>query len=152
MRLGFRLKLLAGAVGLLGFAPGCAAAPTGLTSAEVLAATIQAADKRLHGSWRLVSFVPDTPLGPALQAMLEYQYQALTIRFEGGRIKAESPGIHFDRRYEVREVNGDRFKLISYEEGGIPYESVCEFGENETLIIYSQTSPWKGVATIHRAL
>jgi len=143
--------VLAGVVGLAATSAGCSSAPTGPTSAEVTAASIKATDERLRGSWRLVSFVPETSLGPALQAMLEYQYQVLVIRFEGGRIKAESPGIHFDRRYEVREVKGDRFTLISYEDGGIPYASVCEFGPNETLIIYSQDAPWKGVGTIRRA-
>ena len=143
--------VLAGAVSLAVALPGCSSGLTGPTSAEVAAASIKATDERLRGSWRLVSFVPETPLGPALQAMLEFQYQALVIRFEGGRIKAESPGIHFDRRYEVREVKGDRFTLISYEDGGIPYSSVCEFGPNETLLIYSQDAPWKGVGTIRRA-
>ena len=151
-RSGLPLELvLAGAVCLAVALPGCSSAPTGATTAEMTAASIRAVDERLRGSWRLVSFVPETPLGPALQAMLEYQYQAMVIRFEGGRIKAESPGIHFDRRYEVREVKGDRFTLISYEDGGIPYASVCEFGPNETLIVYSQDAPWKGVGTLRRA-
>lgn len=114
-------------------------------------ALAQETSQRLEGDWRLVQFVPAEPLSPTLQAMLEYQYQVLVVHIRGGRIVAESPGIHFDRRYEVREVRGDVFKLISYDEGGVPYESWCRFEPDGIhLSVQSLTSPWRGTATLAR--
>lgn len=118
---------------------------------DAAAIAIRQASDRLRGAWKLQSFQPETPLEPMLQALLQMQYQVLTVHFDGTRVRAESPGIHFNRPYEVKEANGDRFKLVSYDESGVPYESHCEFAPNETLVIYSQTSPWRGVGTMRRS-
>jgi len=111
----------------------------------------QETSKRLEGDWRLIRFVPAEPLSATLQVMLDYQYQVMVVRIGGGRIVAESPGVHFDRRYEVREVQGDVFKLISYDEGGVPYQSWCRFEPDGIhLSVQSLSAPWRGNATLAR--
>ena len=135
---------------VLAAAPACGGSqePAGPDAAAM---AIKAAGDRLRGNWKLVQFVPETPLEPMLQALLQMQYQSLTVIFDGTRVRAESPGIHFNRPYLVKEANGDRFKLVSFDESGVPYESQCEFGQGDTLVVYSQTAPWRGVGTMRRA-
>ncbi|WP_437595521.1 hypothetical protein [Sorangium sp. So ce590] len=115
------------------------------------AAALASIDARLRGSFRLVRFEPEVPLEPMLASMLEFQYAHLIVRFDGERILADSPGLHVDRAYEIRDPVWDRFKLISYDEAGIAYEALCEFSDQGELIVYAQTPPWKGVAMLRRA-
>ncbi|WP_437617984.1 hypothetical protein WME89_29790 [Sorangium sp. So ce321] len=145
----FRLLLVAGATALAAQVAGCGsgkAQGSGGTAAE-----IASIDARLRGTFRLVRFDPEMPLEPMLASMLEFQYAHLAIRFDGDRILADSPGLHVDRAYEIREPAWNRFKLISYDEAGVAYEAVCEFSGEKELIVYAQTPPWKGVATLRRA-
>ncbi|WP_437662361.1 hypothetical protein [Sorangium sp. So ce1182] len=145
----FRLLLVAGAAALAAQVAGCgsgAVQGSGGTAAE-----IASIDARLRGTFRLVRFDPEMPLEPMLASMLEFQYAHLVIRFDGDRILADSPGVHVDRAYEIREPAWNRFKLISYDEAGVAYEAVCEFSGEKELIVYAQTPPWKGVATLRRA-
>lgn len=118
---------------------------------ESAAAAVASIDARLRGSFRLVRFTPEVPLEPALAAMLDAQYARLVIRFDGRRIVADSPGVHVDRAYEIRDPQGDRFKIIAYDEAGVPYESVCELSGADELTVHATTPPWKGVATLRRA-
>jgi hypothetical protein len=118
---------------------------------ESSAAAIASIDARLRGTFHLVRFVPEVPLEPMLAAMLEAQYATLVIRFDGKRISADSPTVHVIRAYEILEPQGDRFKLVAYDEAGVPYESTCELSETGDLLVYAQTPPWKGVATLRRA-
>ena len=118
---------------------------------DATAAAIASIDARLRGSFRLVSFVPEIPLEPMLAVMLQAQYGTLVIRFDGRQLTADSPGVHVVRTYEIREPQGDRFTLVAFDESGVPYDSVCEFSGADQLVVYAQTPPWKGVATIRRA-
>ncbi len=117
---------------------------------DAAAAAVASIDARLRGTFRLVRFVPEIPLEPMLAAMLEAQYQTLVIRFDGRRVKADSPGVHVDRAYSISRPQGDRFTLVAYDESGVPYEAVCELSGSEDVVIHAQTPPWKGVATIRR--
>ncbi|WP_437739124.1 hypothetical protein WME73_26165 [Sorangium sp. So ce302] len=114
-------------------------------------AEIASIDARLRGSFRLVRFEPEVPLEPMLASMLEFQYAHLVVRFDGKRILADSPGLHVDRAYEIRDPAWDRFKLVSYDEAGVAYEALCEFSDQGELVVHAQTPPWKGVATLRRA-
>ncbi|KYF59504.1 hypothetical protein BE08_15620 [Sorangium cellulosum] len=145
----FRLLLVACAVALAAQAAGCGSG--GAQASGGTAAEIASIDARLRGTFRLVRFEPEVPLEPMLASMLEFQYAHLVIRFDGQRIVADSPGLHVDRAYEIREPAWDRFKIISYDEAGLAYEAVCEFSGEKELIVYAQTPPWKGVATLRRA-
>ncbi|WP_438021876.1 hypothetical protein [Sorangium sp. So ce233] len=144
----FRLLLVACAA-LAAPAAGCGSG--GAQASGGAAAEIASIDARLRGTFRLVRFDPEMPLEPMLASMLEFQYAHLVIRFDGQRILADSPGLHVDRAYEIREPAWNRFKLISYDEAGVAYEAVCEFSGEKELIVYAQTPPWKGVATLRRA-
>ncbi|MFT3764382.1 MAG: hypothetical protein QM820_02510 [Minicystis sp.] len=108
------------------------------------------ADARLHGAWKLVRFQPERPLDAMSQAFVTFQYNNLTVRFDRGRFVAESPGVHVDRAYRIIEADGDRFKVVSYDEQGVPYDAVGTFVQADTLEINSWTEPWRGVATLTR--
>jgi hypothetical protein len=127
---------------------GCGAAKT--PRADDNAVSIASADTRLRGAWRLASFAPTTPLEPMLKAMLEYQYTTMAIRFDGKRVTADSPGVHVNRGYQIAEAYGDHFKLVSYDEQGIPYESWCDFIGDAAIELHSETDPWRGVATLRK--
>jgi hypothetical protein len=126
---------------------GAVAVSRGPTDAAVLADI----DTRIHGAWRLQSFVPVTPLEPMLQAFVTFQYGNLTVRLERGHFVADSPGVHLSRAYRVTEANGDRFKLTSFDEQGVPYDAECTFLQPDVLQVSSWTDPWRGVATFQRA-
>lgn len=114
-------------------------------------AAIASIDARLRGDFRLVRFVPEVSLDPMLAAMLEAQYATLLIRFDGKRLSADSPTVHVSRAYEIRDPQGDRFRLIAYDESGVPYESACELSEEGDLRVQARTPPWQGVAILRRA-
>ncbi|AUX33918.1 MULTISPECIES: hypothetical protein [Sorangium] len=143
-----RLLLVACAAVLAAQSAGCGSSAS---QGPDPAAAIASIDARLRGGFRLVRFEPEVPLEPMLASMLEFQYAHLIVRFDGKRILADSPGLHVDRAYEIRDPAWDRFKLISYDEAGIGYEALCEFSEQGELIVHAQTPPWKGVATLRRA-
>jgi hypothetical protein len=85
-----------------------------------------------------------------MQALLAFQYGRLVVRFDGHRLVADSPGIHADRAYTIRQVIGDRFQAVSYDDQGVPYESWCELMPDGTLQVRSETAPWRGIATLRR--
>lgn len=108
-------------------------------------------DARLRGAWVLQSFTPETPLEPMLGALLQYQFGRLIARLDGKRLIADSSGIHVDRAYRVSEVVGDQFKLTTYDDEGVPYESVCMFLPDGTVQVHSLSSPWRGMGLVRRA-
>jgi hypothetical protein len=114
------------------------------------ARAIGSADMRLRGAWRLASFTPTTTLEPVFKAMLEIQYTTMAIRFDGKRLTADSPSVHVNRAYQIAEAYGDHFKLISFDEQGIPYESACSFVGDGAIELQSETDPWRGVATLRK--
>lgn len=147
--LSFALALLpASAAGALSLGCGGARGPG---QADASAEAIASVDARTRGAWLLQSFVPDTPLEPMLQTMLDFQFGRLVIRLDGKRLVAESPGVHVDRAYRISEVKGDQFKLTSLDAQGVPYESTCMFLPDGRVEIHSTTSPWRGVALVSRA-
>jgi hypothetical protein len=126
---------------------GCGGADHGPDDIQRALASV---DARLRGAWRLVSFTPETSLEPTMQALLAFQYGRLVVRFDGHRLVADSPGIHADRAYTIRQVIGDRFQAVSYDDQGVPYESWCELMPDGTLQVRSETTPWRGIATLRR--
>ena len=122
--------------------------PASVTGPDTIA--LANADAHLAGTWKLARFQPERPLDAMSQAFVEFQYGNLTVRFHRGRFVAESPGVHVDRAYRIVEAQGDRFKIVSYDEQGVPYDAVCTFTQPDTLEINSWTPPWRGVATLTR--
>lgn len=127
---------------------GCGASQSGPNDIQRELASV---DARLRGAWLLASFAPEMPLEPTMQALLGFQYERLLVTFDGHRLVADSPGIHADRAYQIAQVVGDDFKVVSYDDQGVPYESWCRFAPDGTLTVRSETPPWRGVATLHRA-
>lgn len=123
---------------------------TGSPPINADAIALAGADTRLHGTWKLTGFRPERPLDPMAQAFVAFQYNTLTVRFDRGRFVAQSPGVHVDRSYRITQADGDRFKMTSYDEQGVPYEAVCIFVRPDTLEVTSWTEPWRGVATLQR--
>lgn len=131
------------------FTGACGSANEGPRTPDEIAIANRNADVRLQGSWRIGSFTPDEPLGPTLDAMLAYHKGVMVVYFANGRIHADSPGITFDRRYEVRNADGERFQLLAYDDTGTPQLSYCSFEPDGSVRIW-MTSPWKGVGTLIR--
>jgi len=56
-----------------------------------------------------VSYVPDSPLSPAM--FLAMQSDKIVVRFEHGRVASATPSLTFERAYRISEVNGDSFTI-----------------------------------------
>lgn len=146
-RMGSKIVATAVAAALV-FGAGCSG--SGSRTPDEIAAENRNADVRLQGAWRIGSFKPDEPLGPVLDEMLTYHQGQMILHFEGGRMWADSPGINFDRRYEVQNAMGDRFQIVAYDDTGTPQLSYCDFEQDGSLRVW-MTSPWKGVGVLLRA-
>jgi hypothetical protein len=128
---------------------GACGASQGGASNDDANADNRAIDARLQGAWKIGSFTPSEPLGPVLDNMLAFHERVMVIHFEGGRIRADSPGIFFDRRYTVVNATGERFQIIAYDDVGTPQLSYCDFELDGSLRVW-MTSPWRGVGTLVR--
>ncbi len=130
---------------------GCGGDP-GPGPVDATAADNRAADQRLQGRWRLLQFAPETPLDPGMSSMLAFYQPTMVVEVQNGRIRALSsaPGLHFDRRYEVRSAVRDHFELVVWDDEGIAQVSHCDFLPDGTL--HARTaSPWAGNAVLARA-
>lgn len=142
-----RVPLLAVAAALA-VSAGCGPATPDLPPAAEAKAD---AERRIEGRWRLVRFEAEQPLSAPFQAMLDYQIQVMVIHIGQGRIRAEAPGIHFDRKYEVKSAEGDRFRAVSYDEGGVAYDAQCQWTpDGQGLDVLLETHPWRGVGHLQR--
>jgi hypothetical protein len=116
-------------------------------SAEAAASVTQ----RLQGEWVLVGFVPELPLDPALQQLLNVQVERLVARIQGNSVHAEGIGVVVDRTYRVGDVYGDHFKTTIVDPYGVGLDSACDFSGN-LLIVNGLDNPWRGRATFRRRL
>lgn len=137
------------ALSSLSAAPGCGSDKPA-RGPDQIQRELESVRTRLRGRWRAENFTPEQALDPVMQAMLQGLYGSMVITFDGQRVVADAPGIHFDRRYEVNDVVGDQFKLVAYEEGGLAYESFGEFRPGGELVLRVVTPPWKGTGTMRR--
>src|SRR5262245_7520354 len=122
--------------------------PASVTGPDTVA--IVNADVQLRGAWRLQRFQPERPLDAMGKALVELQYGNLRVRCDQGRFVAEAPCVHVDRAYRIVEAEAGRFKVVSYDEQGVPYDPVCTFVKPDALEINAWTPPWRGVATLTR--
>ncbi|MEO6576126.1 MAG: hypothetical protein ABIP89_19890, partial [Polyangiaceae bacterium] len=84
-------------------ASSAAVGPNG-TNAATGQADLAAVEGRLRGNWRIVDYHSEVPLEATLQGLLALQFQTMVVRFEGGRILADSPTIHFNRAFKITEA------------------------------------------------
>jgi len=108
------------------------------------------ANQRLTGAWVLTSFQPEAPLEPMLAGLLAAQFGNLVVEFDGQWMRASGVGVTTTRRYEVSEATFNRFKLVSYDDKGVAYESWGEFRGGNELWFDSRTSPWRGQGKLAR--
>jgi hypothetical protein len=144
---------LACAAWLLGassFLSACGPSGPALSPAEQNARAVASIDARLRGPWTLQRFDPVTPLEPVLQGLLDLHKGRLVARFDGQRMIADSIALHVERKYQISEVAGGQFKLTTFDDQGVPYDSVCTFRDASTIDVSSASPPWRGVAVVTR--
>jgi hypothetical protein len=74
------------------------------------------------------------------------------VRFEGGRILADSPTIHVNRAFKITEAAGPDFKLVAVDDSGNQATSGCQFSDDGSQIVFhGETEPWRGTGTLRRA-
>ena len=144
IRVGFGVSLLLFA----SVAVGCAASPKSrqdyLTQARIQV------DQRLQGRWKLVSFIPESQLSPAVGTLLAFQNDRLVVEFQHGRVRSASPSVTFDRTYRIEDAHKIPFIVWLVDEQGVGYETVCEFDDGGRLHFHSITDPWKGRGVLER--
>ena len=122
---------------------------TNLATNQADTAAIEA---RMRGTWRIVEYRSEVPLEATLQGLLTLQLQTMTVRFEGGRLLADSPTIHINRAYKITDSAGPNFKFVATDESGSQATSACQFSDdNTTILFHSETEPRRGNGSLKRA-
>ena len=110
-----------------------------------------AIEGRLRGSWRLINYQPEVALDAMTQQLLLAQLQTMQVRFDNGRLQADSPTFHVNRALQVSDVAGNLFKITATDENGVTLTSSCELSEDgSTLTFRGETEPWRGLGTLKR--
>lgn len=110
-----------------------------------------AIEARLRGTWRIAEYRSEVPLEATLQGLLQLQLQTMTVRFEGGRVLADSPTIHVNRAFKITDSAGPNFKFVATDESGNQSTSVCQFtDDNSQILFHSETEPWRGTGSLKR--
>lgn len=144
-----RLRLLA-LVGLFLLALGASACGGARgTPRDATELARQEVERRIVGSWVLVSYQPETPLEPMFAGLLAAQMGTLVAHFDGQQMVIAGAGVNTTRRYRVTQGSGDRLAVVTYDESGIPYDAVGEFKGDE-LWFASLTIPWRGRGVLRR--
>ena len=121
------------------------------TGADTAVSDLRADEARLQGSWRLVNYSPEEPLEPVFAVLLTAQINTMTIRFENGKMLAQSPSIDLIRNYRIENAAGPRFELVAFDEQNVAYRSSCELAfDGKTVTFRGTTAPWRGVGTLQR--
>ena len=77
----------------------------------------------------------------------------MTIRFDGGRLLADSPTIHIHRAYRVTDAVGPVFNLVTTDDAGNALVSACQFGlDGNEILFRGQTEPWIGTGSLRRQM
>lgn len=109
-------------------------------------------ENRLKGNWRIVGYQSEVPLEATLQGLLAMQLQTMTVRFEGGRVLADSPTIHVNRAFKITEAAGPDFKLVAIDDSGNQATSSCQFNDDGSQIVFhGETEPWRGTGSLRRS-
>ncbi|HEY2513510.1 MAG TPA: hypothetical protein VGI39_21730 [Polyangiaceae bacterium] len=129
----------------------CGGGTPARTSAEQSQIDARAIQTRISGVWKLVDYRPEVPLDAMTQALLSSQIQTMTVRFDNGRLLADSPAFHFIRTFQIVGAGGNLFKLIATDETGVSLTSSCVLSDDGTKISFrGETEPWRGMGTLSR--
>ena len=126
------------------FASACGGQPSEATNPTA------AANQRLEGEWRLLSFRPTLALEAPLQGLLEAQFKALSIGFAKGEFTATGPGVQTDGRYEITSASGDVLTGRLLDRAGVAYGISGQFVTTQ-FHFTSTSSPWVGTGVLERA-
>lgn len=124
--------------------------PREASAADQAAQQRQEVNQRLMGSWVLESFRPEAPLEPMLAGLLAAQFGNMVVQFDGQTMLASGVGVSTTRRYEITEAQFNRFKLVSYDDKGVSYETWGQFRNTGELWFDSRTPPWRGTGSLRR--
>jgi hypothetical protein len=104
------------------------------------------------GPWRLAQYVPNMTLEPSPQAMLTQQLRTMMVTFDGQMLHAQSPTLSLTRPYQLQNVAGLAFDLVSPDvQGGGTVTSHCELSDDgRRLTFTAQTEPWNGAGILER--
>ncbi len=142
-----RLRWAAILLAALSLAPACK--PRESKTVDAAEVARQEANRRLEGSWVLVSFQPRDALEPMLQALLAVQMGRLVVTFDGSNMRAVGTGVDTTRRYQVTEAYANRLTLRSFDDRNVAYDAVGEMRGDE-LWFEARTSPWHGRGLLRR--
>lgn len=107
-------------------------------------------DARLRGTWKLVSFTPQTPLTAARKAIADRLSPSLTVTFDGTTLLASAAEGTFHRAYVTHLARGGRVEATESES---PRRKVSiEYAwDGEDLVITIPSGKWAGKARFHPA-
>jgi hypothetical protein len=133
-------------------ASGCAASPGPTSPAQLAIQDQTTTDALLQSSaWQLVSWRPDQPLEAMFSQLLNQQFATMSIHFQNGRLHADSPSVHIDRAYQIRDAAGPQFTLIVTDENGVPIQTTAHIAtDGQSIDFRGQSDPWLGTGTIRK--
>lgn len=105
--------------------------------------------KNLRGTWRLVRFQPDKPLGEPFQGLLDAQLKALSVEFRDDAYFATGPGVNTQGRYQITNAIGDQFSITLFDPDGVAYPVSARFRGVE-LDFISHNERWRGSGVLAR--
>jgi hypothetical protein len=109
-----------------------------------------AANQRLQGQWRLLSFRPNLALEAPLQGLLDAQQNTLNITFDNGQFTAAGAGVQTGGRYEITSASGDTLTGRIYDSAGAGYGISGRFVASQFQFT-STDSPWAGTGVLERS-
>jgi hypothetical protein len=118
-------------------------------SARPVPSDVVRTSQRLQGVWRLIEFVPETPLEPPLESILKQQLGNLVLTFDSGHYTATGVGLNASGEYEISGSDDLGFSIVLYGRDGIASRVAGEF-EPGRLKFYSLDSPWRGRGRLER--
>jgi hypothetical protein len=129
--------------------PACGGSQT--SARDTASAEIASLQARLQGTWGLTTFRPAVPLEPMLQAFLAAQFNVLTLRIGNGILSAESPTLHYSEPYQLRDVAGNRFRIVTMGRSDVTYASDCVMSPDGSEITFvGLIEPWRGEGVLRR--
>jgi hypothetical protein len=118
---------------------------------DAAAADLAALSSRLQGTWALTTFRPAVPLEPMLQAFLAAQFNTLLVRINGFTISADSATLHYSQPFQLRDVIGNRFRIVTTSPSGVTYASDCMISSDSNEVSFvGLIEPWRGEGVIRR--
>jgi hypothetical protein len=113
------------------------------------AAELASLQARLQGTWGLTTFRPAVPLEPMLQAFLSAQFNALVVRIDQGKLNADSPTLHYSEPYQLRDIIGTRFRMVTTSPSTYASDCMLSPDGNEITFI-GLIEPWRGEGVLRR--